>query len=110
MSNPAFVKTAPVGALHLNENEMMIFGGDTMQTFIFNINNVDKQTGKATISTSAGQLDHKGRFGYRSDFVGKTINTIYYAVDAFEQVIHMHEVSSLEWMSFPIAEFGFAPK
>lgn len=107
VSNPEFVKTYPVGALQLNNTEMMIFGGDTCSTFIFNTGNVDQKTGRATVTTSSGVLDHKGRFGFRSDFVGKTINTVYYVVDASEQVIHLHEVNSLEWISFPISEFGF---
>ena len=86
---------------------MMIFGGDNISTFIFNTGNVDESVGRATVTTSSGVLDHKGRFGYRSDFVGKTINTVYYAVDATELIIHVHEVNSLEWLSYPIIEFGF---
>ena len=36
VDNPDFIKSSPVAAIQLNENEMMIFGGETIKTFIFN--------------------------------------------------------------------------
>lgn len=53
VDNPDFVKAYPVSALPLNQNEMMIFGGDTTNTFIFNVNNVDPHSGRATVTTSS---------------------------------------------------------
>ena len=41
VNNPDFIKTFPTAALQLNENEMMIFGGETTKTFIFDTRNVN---------------------------------------------------------------------
>ena len=86
---------------------MLIFGGESTKTFVFDTRKVDLDTRKAIVTTSNGTLDRKSKFGFRSDYVARTINTIFYAIDANEQVIHSHEMSSLEWFSQPISEFGF---
>ena len=107
VDNPDFIKSSPVAAFQINENEMMIFGGETTKTFIFNTNNVNMSTKKADIVTSSSVLDRKARFCFRNDQVSRTFGTIFYAIDAGEQVIHTHEVSGLDWYSMPISDFGF---
>ena len=41
VANPDFIKSFPVAAIQLNETEMLIFGGETTQTFVFNTKDVD---------------------------------------------------------------------
>ena len=106
VDNLDFIKSSPVAAIQLNENEMMIFGGESTKTFIFNTRDVNASTKKANIVTSQSVIDKKARFCFRTDFSSLTFGTIFYAIDAGEQVIHTHELSSLEWHSMPTADFG----
>ena len=41
VDNPDFIRSSPVAAIQLNANEMMIFGGETTKTFIFNTREVN---------------------------------------------------------------------
>ena len=107
--NPDFIKSFPVAALQLNENEMMIFGGETTKTFIFNTTkDVAPNSQRANVVTSSGLLDRKAKFGNRSDYICKTFGPIFYAIDSVDQVIHTHEITSLQWYSMPISEFGIS--
>ena len=107
--NPDFIKSFPVAAIQLNENEMMIFGGETTKTFIFNTTkDVAPNSQRANVVTSSGLLDRKAKFGHRSDYVCKTFGPIFYAIDSVDQIIHTHEITSLQWYSMPISEFGIA--
>ena len=78
---------------------MMIFGGETTKTFIFNTKEVNMATKQANVVTSSGVIDRKAKFGFRTDYVSRTFGTLFYAIDASEQVIHTHEVSGLDWFS-----------
>lgn len=84
VDNPDFIKSSPVAAIQLNENEMMIFGGETNKTFIFNTRDVNVSTKKANVVSSSSALDRKARFGFRTDFVSRIFGTIFYAIDAGE--------------------------
>ena len=107
VDNPDFIRTSPVAAIQLNENEMMIFGGETTKTFIFNTREVNMQTKHANVITSSSVLDRKARFGFRTDYVCRTFGTLFYAIDASEQVIHTHEISGLDWYSDDLAQFDY---
>ena len=96
-----------MAAIQLNENEMMIFGGETTKTFIFNTREVNMQTKHANVITSSSVLDRKARFGFRTDYVCRTFGTLFYAIDASEQVIHTHEISGLDWYSDDLAQFDY---
>ena len=61
---------------------MVIFGGETTKTFIFNTSNVDFETMRASIQPAPTGLDRKARFGFCSDFVGHKFGSLYYAIDA----------------------------
>ena len=107
VDNPDFIRSSPVAAVQLNENEMMIFGGETNKTFIFNTLEVNVATKQANVVTSTGALDRKARFGFRTDYVCRTFGTLFYAIDASEQVIHTHEMTGLEWYSDDLAQFDY---
>ena len=41
VANQDFVRSCPNAALQLNQDEMLIFGGETSKTFVFNTKNFD---------------------------------------------------------------------
>jgi len=106
VNNPDFIKSFPMAAVSINENEMIIFGGETTKTFIFDTRNVSDQ-GKANVVTSGGLLDNKSRFAFKTDYVCRKFGTIFYAIDSELQIIHTYELSGQDWYSQPISEFGF---
>ena len=107
VSNPDFIKSYPTAGIRLNENEMLIFGGETQKTFILNTKTgVDQSTRKAQVTASSGTLDRKAKFG-RADFVCHTYGQIFFALDAYDHVLHSHEMTnSTQWFSQSIADFG----
>ena len=44
---------------------MLIFGGDSVKTFVFDTRKVDLNTRKAIVTTSNVVLDRKSKFGFR---------------------------------------------
>lgn len=46
---------------------MLIFGGETTKTFIFDTRKVNQK--QAEIEISNGVLDRKAKFGFKTDFV-----------------------------------------
>ena len=52
MKNPDFIAAKPCAGIQLNTNEMLIFGGDTYNTFTFDVRDVAQIGGVANIKTS----------------------------------------------------------
>ena len=92
VANQDFIRSGPVAAVQLSQNEMVIFGGETTKTFVFNTNEVDFDSMRATIQPAASVLDRKARFGFCSDFVGHKLGSLYYVIDAADQVIHSFDI------------------
>ena len=105
IANADFIKSGPVAAMQLSQNEMMIFGGETAKTFIFNTQEVDRETLRANVTVAQSSLDRKARFGFCSDFVSHKFGTIYYAIDTADQVLHCLETTSMQWSSQSIGDF-----
>lgn len=78
---------------------MLIFGGETTKTFIFNTSNVDKSTMRATVVPAPTILDRKARFGFCSDYVAHKFGNVFYAIDAADQTIHSLDLTSQVWSS-----------
>ena len=60
---------------------------------------------RANVTVVQSSLDRKARFGFCSDFVAKKFGSMYYAVDAQDQVIHSLETASMQWCSQSVADF-----
>ena len=54
----------PVAGWQVGNSDMIIFGGDSTQTFTFDTREVHATTKLATVQNWKASLSSKGRFGY----------------------------------------------
>ncbi len=64
---------------------MVIFGGETNKSFKFDTREVNMQTKQATVEKIASDLGCRGRFGHKSDYIGRIFGDIGYIIDACEK-------------------------
>ena len=85
---------------------MVIFGGETTKTFIFNTQEVERDSLRANVTVASSSLERKARFGYCSDFISHKFGNVYYAIDSADQVIHCLDTTTMQWSSQSIDDFS----
>lgn len=80
------------GSVPLTQNELLLFGGNTVKTFLFDIANtfsgLKNQKGSgasaAKVTTNKGtELCTPAIFSYQSDYVARLFGNYLYAIDSF---------------------------
>ncbi len=69
---------------------MLIFGGESTQSFIFNITEVNEKSKQATVTATPGELPCRARFGYKSDIVARKFDNYLYAIDASDKNLYVY--------------------
>ena len=104
VNNSEFVRSQPCSGIQLNSTDMLIFGGESKQTFIFDTREVQQVNKQATVRTHRSQMTTRARFGYQSDWVGRTFGTFIYTIDASENNLNVFDTNSNSWSSFNFAQ------
>ena len=91
VENPDFVRSMPVAGWQIGNSDMIIFGGETTQTFTFDTREVNATTKVAAVQNWKASLSSKGRFGYQSDFVARQFGKFLYVIDSSsEKMLHVY--------------------
>ena len=73
---------------------MLLFGGESLSTFKFDLREVDNAAKTAVVKTSKSKLNfnYNRKVGVTSDFVIKTHNNWVYWIDASEKYLHVYSI------------------
>ena len=104
MSNVEFVNARPTSGIQLNDTDMLIFGGESNKTFMFDTREVQLINKQATVRTARSTMQTRARFGQSSDWVGRTFGSFIYCIDANEFCLHVYNINSSAWISQPLSE------
>ena len=81
----------PVAGWQIGNSDMIIFGGDSTQSFTFDTREVHATTKLATVQNWKASLSSKGRFGYQCDFVARQFGKFLYVIDSSsEKMLHVY--------------------
>ena len=106
VKNPEFVKAKPCSGIQFSSNEMLIFGGDSQNTFTFDLRDVAQVGGVANIKTSKVQMSAKARFGFQCDYVARTFGSWIYLIDARDKNLHVFSITNQTWNSQALDQLG----
>ena len=94
VKNPDFITSKPCAGIQSSTNEMLIFGGDTFNTFTFYTRDVAQIGGVANVKTSKIQMSARARFGVQSDYIARTFGSWIYLIDAKDKNLHVYSMNN----------------
>jgi hypothetical protein len=103
------------GSVALTPNELLLFGGNTTKTFLFDFagtfatikNQKASSPIFAKLSTIKGnELCTPAIFSYQSDYVARLFGNYLYAIDSFSQNLHVYSLKDKIWNFSTLRDLG----
>ena len=108
-NNTEFTAAYPVTGSPLvsDPSKMLIFGGNTNQTFLLDTKqDINLTNGTAKVTTYPASLAQTARFANKCDFTGATFGFNHYAIDAATKVLHVFKEKSQQWEAQGLNSLG----
>lgn len=83
---------------------MLIFGGDGMRTFT--LDRADQKEKKVEVKTTTGVMKLKSPFVQGYDHCARSFGNYIYAVDGYEQALHVFDQGLQAWEMMRLSDFG----
>ena len=83
--------------MQIGPTQMLIFGGESTQSFTFNITEVHEKSKQATVTATQGELPTRAHFGYKSDIVARKFDNFLYAIDACDKNLYVYQIEKNAW-------------
>ena len=106
VKNPEFIQARPCAGIQSSSSEMLIFGGESVNSFTFDTRDVAQIGGVANIKPSKVQMSTKAHFGVQSDYVARTFGSWIYLIDGKDRNLHVYSITNQTWNSQALGQLG----